>query len=348
MNRRNFLRLALAGGAGLVLAACDTSGQETAVSEDIADITVTVPEAAPQRADRAEATLVLDWVPNTNHTGLYAARALGYFEEENLAFKIEEPVEVDATSVVAAGNAEFGIGFQEFLTPALVQGAPVVSVAAIIQQNTSGFASLKSRGITRPREFEGAVYGGFGSPLELAILQVMMEQDGGDFSMLETVGAGAADFLTIIQRDVDLYWIFYGWQGVKAELEGIELDVAFLSDWGVPNYYTPLIMANAGMLGRRRDIGERAMAAIARGYDFAIADPAAAAEMLIEASPEIDVPLAHASQVWLSPRYQGDAERWGRQQGSVWGTMTQWMLDRELIEEMFAWENAFSNELLPE
>ena len=348
MNRRNFLRLALAGGASLVLAACDTSGQETAVSEDIADIAVTAPEAAPRRADRAEATLVLDWVPNTNHSGLYAARALGYFEEENLDFKIEEPVEVDATAVVAAGNAEFGIGFQEFLTPALVQGAPVVSVAAILQENTSGFASLKSRGISRPREFEGAVYGGFGSPLELEILQVMMEQDGGDFSQLESVGAGAADFLTIIQRDVDLYWIFYAWQGVKAELEGIELNVAFLSDWGVPNYYTPLIMANAGMLGRRRDIGERAMAAISRGYDFAIANPAAAAEMLIQASPEIDVPLAHASQVWLSPRYRGDADRWGRQQGSVWGEMTRWMLERGLIEEMFEWENAFSNELLPE
>ena len=348
MNRRNFLRLALAGGASLVLAACDMSGQETAVSEDIADIAVTAPEAAPRRADRAEATLVLDWVPNTNHTGLYAARALGYFEEENLDFKIEEPVEVDATSVVAAGNAEFGIGFQEFLTPALVQGAPVVSVAAIIQENTSGFASLKSRGISRPREFEGAIYGGFGSPLELAILQVMMEQDGGDFSQLESVGAGAADFLTIIQRDVDLYWIFYAWQGVKADLEGIELNVAFLSDWGVPNYYTPLIMANAGMLGRRREIGERAMAAISRGYDFAIANPAEAAEMLIQASPEIDVPLAHASQLWLSPRYQGDADRWGRQQGSVWADMTRWMLERELIEEMFEWENAFSNELLPE
>ncbi len=348
MNRRRFLRLGLAAGATLALAACDTSGQETAASEDIADLPAAVPAASPRRADRAEATLVLDWVPNTNHTGLYVARALGYFEEENLDFKIEEPVEVDPTAVVAAGNAEFGIGFQEFLTPALIEGAPIVSVAAIIQENTSGFASLKSRGITRPRDFAGAVYGGFGLPLEEAILKVMMEQDGGDFETLEIVGAGAADFLTIIQRDVDLYWIFYGWQGVKAELEGIELEVAFLADWGVPNYYTPLIMANAGLLGRRRDIGERAMAAIARGYEFAIANPAEAAEILIQASPEIDVPLAHASQVWLSPHYQGDAPRWGRQQGSVWGDMTQWMLDQGLIESTFAWENAFSNDLLPE
>ena len=348
MNRRRFLRFGLAAGATLVLAACDTGGRETAVSEDIADLGAAVPDSSPARADRAEATLVLDWVPNTNHSGIYAARALGFFEEENLDFKIEEPVEVDSTGVVAAGNAEFGIGFQEFLTPALIEGAPIVSVAAIIQQNTSGFASIKSRGITRPRDFEGARYGGFGSPLEESILRVMMESDDGDFEQLEIVGAGAADFLTIIQRDVDLYWIFYAWQGVKAELEGIELDVAFLSDWGVPNYYTPLIMANAGMLGRRRDIGERAMSAIARGYEYSIANPAQAAEFLIEASPEIDVPLAHASQAWLSPRYQGDAPRWGRQQGSVWGGMTQWMLDQELIEAMFAWENAFSNELLPE
>ncbi len=347
MNRRKFLGFGLGAAATLALAACEGSGRETAAVENIADLQATIAPPAPQRADRAEATLVLDWVPNTNHTGIYAARALGFFEEENLDFKIEEPVEVDATAVVAAGNAEFGIGFQEFLTPALVEGAPVVSVAAILAQNTSGFASLASRGISRPRDFEGAVYGGFGSPLELAILKVMMELDGGDFDTLESVGAGAADFLTIIQRDVDLYWIFYGWQGIKAELEGIDLNVQFLSDWGVPNYYTPLIMANAGLLDARRDIGERAMRAISRGYEFAIADPAAAADLLIAASPEIDAPLAQASQVWLSPRYRGSEDRWGQQRGSVWGNMTEWMLTQELIEESFDWENAFSNDLLP-
>ncbi len=347
MNRRRFLALVVGAGSTLALAACDTSGAETATSEGIADLDAAAPETSPARADRAEATLVLDWVPNTNHSGLYLAKANGYFEDENLDFRIEEPVEVDATTVVAAGNADLGIGFQEFLTPALVEGAPIVSVAAIIQKNTSGFASLKANGITRPREFEGATYGGFGSPLELAILRVMMELDGGDFSKLETVGAGAADFLTIIQRDVDLYWIFYGWQGVKAELEDIDLNVAFISDWGVPDYYTPLIMANSELLGARRDIGQRAMAAISRGYEDAISDSAAAAETLIAASPEIDVPLVHASQVWLSPRYQGDAGRWGQQQGSVWGNMTTWLFEQDLIAAMPDWENAFSNDLLP-
>ena len=165
-------------------------------------------------------SLVLDWVPNTNHTGLYVAQSKGYFEEESIDFEIVEPATGGGPQVVAAGQADFGIGFQEFLTPARAEGVPVVSVAAIIQHNTSGFASLKSQAVTRPRDFEGKTYGGFGSPIETALLQTRMEADGGDFSKLSTVDAGAADFLTIIQRDVDLYWIFFGWDGVKGRSGG--------------------------------------------------------------------------------------------------------------------------------
>ncbi|MCY3802188.1 MAG: ABC transporter substrate-binding protein [Chloroflexi bacterium] len=328
MTRRRFLALMGAGAALAALAGCEESGGRSV-------------------AKRTSAKLMLDWVPNTNHTGLYVARENGFFEDENLDFEIIEPAEGGGPQVVGAGKVEFGIGFQEFMTPARLEGIPVVSIAAIIQHNTSGFASHADRGITRPRDFEGKTYGGFGSPLELAFLRTMMEADGADHESLKTVDAGAADFLTIIQRDVDLYWIFFAWQGVKAGLEGIEINTVFLRDWGVPDYYTPLLMTNESLIENNPDVVAGTVAAIARGYEFAIENPADAAEILVAAAPETDAELVGPSQDWLSPQYQAEASQWGYQDPGIWQQMSEWMVDNELVEELLDWESAFSNDFLP-
>jgi ABC-type nitrate/sulfonate/bicarbonate transport system substrate-binding protein len=330
MTRRRFLTFMGAGAALATLAACGESGGRGAV------------------AKRTSAKLMLDWVPNTNHTGLYVARENGYFLDENLDFEIIEPAEGGGPQVVGAGKVEFGIGFQEFMTPARLEGIPVVSVAAIIQHNTSGFASHADRGITRPRDFAGKTYGGFGSPLELAFLRTMMESDGADPESLKTVDAGAADFLTIIQRDVDLYWIFFAWQGVKAGLEGIDINTVFLRDWGVPDYYTPLLMTNESLIEENPDVVAGTVSAIARGYEFAIEKPADAAEILVAAAPETDAELVGPSQEWLSPEYQADAGQWGYQAPEIWQRMSEWMVERELVEKLLDWESAFTNDFLPD
>ena len=51
------------------------------------------------------------------------------------------PGEAGADQLVASGKAEFGVGYQESLTEARVQDVPLVSIGAVIQHNTSGFAS---------------------------------------------------------------------------------------------------------------------------------------------------------------------------------------------------------------
>jgi len=44
----------------------------------------TVEDVAPEQAQMEDITVLLDWVPNTNHTGLYVALENGYYEEEGL------------------------------------------------------------------------------------------------------------------------------------------------------------------------------------------------------------------------------------------------------------------------
>jgi ABC-type nitrate/sulfonate/bicarbonate transport system substrate-binding protein len=90
---------------------------------------------------------------------------------------------------------------------------PILAIAAIIQNNTSGFASPKEKDIKSPKDFENKRYGGWGSPMEEAMLKALMEKEGADFSKLEMIDIGASDFFTSISRDVDFAWIYYGWDG---------------------------------------------------------------------------------------------------------------------------------------
>ncbi|WP_425454588.1 ABC transporter substrate-binding protein [Gracilibacillus dipsosauri] len=296
-----------------------------------------------------EVTFVLDWTPNTNHTGLYVAQAKGYFEEEGLNVNIVLPGEAGADQTVAAGKADFGISAQEAVTEARVQDIPIVSIAAVIQHNTSGFAAPVEKGIQSPADFAGKTYGGWGAPVESAVIDSLMKQEGASVDDVTITNIGNTDFFTAVERDVDFAWIYYGWTGVEAELRGIDLDMLYLTDYSEKlDYYTPVITTNETMLEENSETVRSLLAAVTKGYQYAISHPAEAADILIDKVPDLDPELVKASQEWLSPKYQDDATRWGEQRPEVWRNYSDWMFENGLLERELDVESAFTNEFLPE
>lgn len=308
--------------------------------------------AAPADGEEAltDVILILDWVPNTNHTGLFVAEQQGYFEEAGLNVEIIQPGEVFAEQAVSGGAADFGVSFQEQVTLSRAGDIPIVSIAAIIQHNTSGFAALADKGVQTPRDWEGLRYGSYGSPFEEPTLRELMACAGGDFEQLEVVETGFADPLALLDaRQIDLAWIFAGWQGLQAEQQGIQLSVIMMSDYFdcIPDYYTPLLIASERTIEERPEVVRAFVQAASRGYAFTIENPDEAAAILLEAVPELDEALVQASQAWLSPRYQADAPRWGEQQLSVWEGYIGWMVENGIIDAPVDASAAFTNEFLP-
>ncbi len=173
------------------------------------------------------------------------AKKLGYFEKQGLDVDILLPGDAGADQLVASGKAEFGVSYQESITQARVQDVPLVSIAAVIQHNTSGFASLAANGITSPKDFEGKTYGGWGAPLEQAVLQSLMQTENADVNKLDMVNAGDLDFFTMMQKDIDVAWIYYAWTGIEAELRGEKLNMLYLTDYSEQlDYYTPVLATN--------------------------------------------------------------------------------------------------------
>src|SRR3972149_5969614 len=252
-------------------------------------------------------TLMLDWVPNTNHTGIFVAEANGYFKEAGLAVKIIQPGEVYPEAAVASGAADFGISFQEQVTLARADKVPIVSIAAVLQHNTSGFASPAALNVTGPAGFTGLRFGSFGTPFEAPTLKVLMNYAGGDFSRLKIVNAGFADPLALIAEGrIDLAWIFYGWQGFQAKQQGVDINVVMMKDYfnAIPDYYTPIVIASEDTIAKKPQVVKAFMKALSRGYDYAVRNPGDAANLLLAAVPELDPALVRASQEWLSKYYQ--------------------------------------------
>lgn len=315
--------------ATLILVGCSTNNNDT--SNELTNL-----------------TFVLDWTPNTNHTGLYVAQEKGYFEEEGLNVEIVTPGEAGSNQLIASGKAEFGISAQESLTEARTQGVPIVSIAAIIQHNTSGFASPTEKAINSPKDYEGKTYGGWGAPVEEAVLKTLMNGEQADVAEVDFLNIGSADFFTAVERDIDFAWIYYGWDGIEAERRGIDLNMQYLADFDQDlDFYTPIIATNEKMIEQDPQLIKDFLSALTKGYEYTINEPEEAAKILTKAVPELDDDLVKASQQWLSTKFQDDAARWGEQKNEVWENYSNWMHTHELIEEPLEVEKAFTNEFLP-
>lgn len=305
------------------------------------------------RADeRTAVTLMLDWTPNTNHTGFYVAQALGYYDEASLDVTIQEPTDLLVEAVVTSGAAQFGVGYQEFFTYALADGMPLVSVAAIIQHNTSGFITLADHDpVARPADLAGLRYGGFGQPdLETAIINTLLLCDGGEPDSFEYVDVGYVDAFELMDRErIDFAWMYYAWTGIEGELRGLDLDTIMLMDHFdcIPDYYTPILITSQAMIEKQPDVVAAFVQATARGFAYAISSPAEAADILIAAAPEVDADLIRASAEWLAPHYQADAPRWGEQSREVWWSFSNFLVEHGILTGGIDADAAFSNAFLP-
>ena len=177
-----------------------------------------------------------------------------------------------------------------------------------------------------------------------------MLRGGANFDKLEMVTTGFTDSIALIaERQVDLVWIYYGWEGIQAEQQGIALNVVMMQDYTdcVPDFYTPVVIASEATIAAKPELVEALLEALSRGYTFAAEHPDEAADILSRAVPELDSTLVQESQRWLSDYYIAEAPRWGQQEEAVWRDYADWMADNGILANGNVAEDAFTNQFLP-
>ncbi len=307
-----------------------------------------MPVAADENAELKKVTVILDYVPNTNHTGMYVALEKGYYEEEGLDVEIIEPTDGATATLVAQQKGTFGVSYQEDVTIALTaeDPLPIKAIATIIQHNTSGFVSLADSGIESPADFEGKTYAGWGGPGESAVLEACMTQAGKDFSKLNMVISDGSGF-EALGKSCDLMWFFEAWDSVMAQMNGVELNYMACRDLDERlDYYTPIIIASNAVLEEDPEMVSAFLRATEKGYADTIADPDASAEILSKYAPNYDLEMLKISQEYLADKFMEDTDVWGEMKDEVWDNYSAFLQEYGVIDEAIPAAECYTNDFL--
>lgn len=279
--------------------------------------------------DLQTVTLMLDYTPNTNHTGIYVADSLGYYADAGLEVEIIQPSDVATESVVASGSSEFGISYGENVAMFNQEDNSLKSIYGILNTNTSGFLSRADRNITRPREFEGKTYCGWGSAIETSLINTLVAADGGDPSKVNMITASSN--LTNENDQCDLIWAYEGWDMINLERNDIAVNYIPFSDYGV-DWYTPVIITSNDYISSNPDVVSSFISATQKGYQYAAENPDESSQILLDSAPELDPDLVSESQQFLSQYYQTEGQQFGYQDPEIWTTFTDWLVSNQIIE----------------
>ena len=154
------------------------------------------------------------------------------------------------------------------------------------------------------------------------------------------------DVPAALSQDIDAVWVYYGWDGISTKKAGLETNMFYFKDINEAfDYYSPVIVANTDFLDEDPETAKAFLAAVKKGYEFAVKNPDKAAEILCEEVPELDKEMVKESQEWLSTQYIDDAESWGYIDQERWDRFFKWLYDNKLCDEIPA-GYGFTNDYL--
>lgn len=304
--------------------------------------------------EKTKIIVSLDWTPNTNHTGLYVALANGYYDEAGLDVQIIQPPEGDAIAACSSNQVQFAIGYQDLLAAGFASDTPmeVTAVAAILQHNSSCIISKEDQGMDSPKGLEGNDFLTWESPIELAMMENVVTNDGGDWSKVNLI----PNTVTDEAQDVNVnpshaIWVYYGWGGINAEVNDIDVDTFFFKDLNpIFDYYSPVLVANNEFLNTNPEAAKAFLAATQKGYEYAIDNPEEAAQILIDGDETGSLigseELVIESQKYMADEYTADADKWGYIEPARWDAFYKWLTDEKLVEKELPAGTGFTNNYL--
>lgn len=295
-------------------------------------------------------TLTLDWYPNADHAGLYAAKTQGYFEDAGLDVEIKQPSDPSAVlQLVAAGRSEFGISYTNEMTNAGARDIPVVSVMAIMQHPLNSIIALKESGIESPENLAGKKVGYAGQTFGTAVIDTVLREAGKDPSSVEKINVGydLRPALTSGRVDavVDAYWNI---EAVELAQEGFETNVIRLNEVGVPNYNELVFATSDSYAQENPDVVRRFVGALVEGHRYALDYPQAASDALLSANEQLDPGTMEETLELTVPIFEDEGEPVGYQDPEEWRNYMRWAVENDVLPRPVEVDAVMTNEYLPE
>lgn len=290
-----------------------------------------------------ELDVVLDWYPNALHAFLYVAIEKGYYEEEGLKVNIRFPSNSnDAISLVAAGQADIGLYYQQDIIQARVrQNVPVKSIGAVVQGPLNIILSLEEKNITTAEDLVGKTIGYAGTELSEALIRSIMNEVGADYSDVTMIDVGFDLMSSMTTGNVDAtIGCLVNHEVPQMEEEGFAVNWFALDAYGVPSSYEGVFLANDAMIANDSETINAFLRASARGFADMKANPEEALQILLANQNEENFPLSETverkSMEILLPMMETADAAFLSQSDECWQENIDWMLEQGLISEKIA------------
>jgi putative hydroxymethylpyrimidine transport system substrate-binding protein len=294
--------------------------------------------------------LMLDYFPNADHAGIYAAEAGGHFRQAGLDVEIREPPDPAAPiKQVAAGRVDLAISYEPEVLRARDQGLSVVSVAAIVQKPLTSIMSLPKAKVDEPADLAGKRVGTAGIDYQEAYLRAILTEAGADPGSvkLRNVGFGFSAALLTGKVDATL-GAFWNYEGTELRLRGKRPRIIRIEDAGVPTYNELVLVANQDALERDGAKIRAFIGAVSRGTRDLREDADTAIDGLLDANRDLDPELQReVVDVTLPLFFPPEGKPFGWHDPAGWDQFSAWMKDNALLEQPPDPQASYDNSLLP-
>jgi len=234
-------------------------------------------------------TLVLDFVPNAVHSGIYAARRQGYYRDHGIDLTIRQPGEsTDAPKLLEAGRADFAILDIHDLGIARERGLDVVGTMPIVQRPLAAVIARGNGPVRRPRELEGHTVGVTGLPSDEAVVDSEVSADGGDPARVHRVTIGFNAVASLAAGKVDAATGFWNAEGVALRRQGVPVRIFKVNRYGAPPYPELILTASRHTIDSDPELVDSMVAATTQGYEFVSDQPAKGLDDLLAEVPSLD------------------------------------------------------------
>lgn len=287
----------------------------------------------PNAQEPRHVTLILDWVPNPDHVGIYSAMDKGFFARNGLTVTPRPPSGVsDALTLVGAGRADVGVSYEPELFFAQEHHAPVAAVATVVPTALASIIASGSSGIHTPADLRGKTIGVDGTQSTAAFVDRVLSSAGLGADDAHIVDVKFNQVPALLGGKVDaVAGVFQNIEGVLFTMRGLHPVVFPYDHYGVPAYDELVVVANADRLrddaGYRRTVREF-VAGLSAGTDWAKAHPSAAVAVMRRHSAD-DYRNVLEQSVPATLRLLGI----GPPPEAAWARFGAWMFTSGLLDE---------------
>lgn len=307
------------------------------------------PEPTALGADKV--SLILDYFPNADHAGIYAAQSTGAFRDARLDVEVQTPSDPAApVKLLAAGKVDLAISYEPEVLLARDRGLRVVSIGAIVQKPLTSLISIGRNTITDPAQLEGKTIGTAGIPYQSAYLKAIAEQAGVPEGSYREINVGFNLTQSMLSKRADAtLGSFWNYEGVQLERSGRDPEILRMEKLGVPTYNELVVVVREEDARERGPVLRRFMQALARGHEALREDPSTGIRPLLRANPDLDRGLqAAVVDATLPVFFPEDEERpFGYQDTVAWQRYGRWMTEQGLLKQREDPARALTNEFLP-